>query len=290
MSSTLSNKRKTFATNKYQNNAIIHLILVLAGGFILLHSMNVIILVLSEVPEKVLYEVVLPQVSLQEFDVFLTRPWILLTYAWGHQGFWALLGNMLWLYIFGSVLQTLIGYKEIIPLYFFSTLISGIVYLLISAFWHNMPGNPMIIGSFSGVIAFAAAAYTLAPKYNYYWGDRFVVPIVLMLGIYLVLNLIMLLPFNASLIILMVSGALVGYGYIKLLQSGYRPGFYIYGLFKKVESSITPTSKHKYILQEKNNNTEDLNYIDTILDKINQKGYHSLNKEEKDALYKASQK
>ncbi len=289
MSSALSNKKRLF-TSKYEHNALIHLILALAGGFILLHSINIVILVLSDAPEKVLLEVVLPQVSLQNFETFLSRPWILFTYPWGHQGFWALLGNMLWLYVFGSVLQTLIGYKEIIPLYFFSTLISGIVYLIVSFFWKNIPGSPLIIGSFSGVIAFAAAAYTLVPKYNFYWGDRFVVPILLLIAVYLVLNLFMLLPNNASLGILMISGALVGFGYMKLLQKGYRPGFYIYRLFSKVETSVTPTSKHKYILNERKNNADDPNYIDTLLDKINQKGINSLSKEEKDALYNASQK
>src|SRR5690606_24385840 len=133
-------RRKMGMLSNYNNNALIKLILASAIGFILAYSMYIIILVLAPnqqllvngVYQQVRFDnAISPYLALQPFQEFLPRPWIIFTYAWAHSGFWALLSNMLWMYCFGSVIQSLIGYKEILPLFIANYIIGGCIFLVV---------------------------------------------------------------------------------------------------------------------------------------------------------------
>jgi hypothetical protein len=100
---------------------------------------------------------------------------------------------------------------------------------------------------------------------------------------------------NIPVLLLLISGGLTGYGYIMLLRKGYRPGEWIYNLAGKIESTVTPSEKVEWT-RSRNTRTGNAyepkhgisqSRIDEILDKINQKGYNSLSKEEKEALLRA---
>src|SRR5690606_5695669 len=145
-------------------------------GYILLHALKVIFIILSDDPASVATRQILPNFALQPWTAFWGKPWVLLTFAWGHLSFWNLLSNMLWTYCFGSVIQNLIGYKEIIPMFLVNTTIGAILYLGVSAFWKEMPANP-IFGALPGVLGFAVAAILLAPRFRFYLGDRFSIPL-----------------------------------------------------------------------------------------------------------------
>ncbi|MFM7838966.1 MAG: rhomboid family intramembrane serine protease, partial [Chitinophagaceae bacterium] len=43
------------------------------------------------------------------FDVLFSRPWTLLTYLFYHDGVFHLIGNLIWLWVFGFILQDLTG-------------------------------------------------------------------------------------------------------------------------------------------------------------------------------------
>lgn len=292
--------------SNYGQNALIQLIAASAVGFIMAYAMYVIILVLSpgqkvtinNVSQMVTFRnTISPYISLQPFHTFLQRPWILLTYAWAHAGFMNLLSNMLWLYCFGSVIQSLVGYKEIIPLYISSYLISGAVFLSATAIWPEMAQGTAVLGALPSIMGFAFAAITLTPRYKYYIGDRFSIPLWVVLCVFLLLNGLSFASGNYGLMILCGTSALTGFAYIKLLQGGTRPGTWLYRHGNRVQSWFTPDEfneeQHRRRrtetlrqLQQKPTNLEAS--VDTLLDKINQKGYDSLTAEEKDILIRAS--
>ena len=273
------------------------LVVILSMGFILLHAVNIIILVLSDEPKTVFRNIVLPQVALQSWDVFIQRPWILVTYLLSHVSFWNLLSNLMWMYCFGSVIQNLVGYKEIIPLYMISALLSAGVYLGISAFWPAAHGV-MYIGALPGVMAFAIGAITLAPGFRFHIGENLAIPLWLVLVVFLLLNVLNYAPNSPGMIILTGTGALVGFIYIRLLRSGRRPGLWLYNTGNSVQGWVTPkefnpahhqkrrTQTLKQIKQEKDVSAAES--VDMLLDKISQKGYDSLTAEEKEILLRAS--
>lgn len=290
-------RRKENLLSNYSRNAVMQLVVILSMGFILLHAVNIIILVLSDEPKTVFHNVVLPQVALQSWDVFIHRPWILVTYLLGHVSFWNLLSNLMWMYCFGSVIQNLVGYKEIIPLYMISALLSAGVYLGISAFWPAAQGV-MYIGALPGVIAFAIGAITLAPGFRFHIGENLAIPLWLVLVVFLLLNVLNYAPNSPGMIILTGTGALTGFVYIRLLRTGRRPGLWLYSTGSSVQGWVTPkefnpahhqkrrTQTLKQIKQEKDISAAES--VDMLLDKISQKGYESLTAEEKEILLRAS--
>jgi membrane associated rhomboid family serine protease len=223
--------------------------------------------------------------------------WTIVTYGWFHvpNSFMEMLSNMLWLYCFGSVVQMLVGGKQVIPLYAYSLLMGGVFYLigqLLPGAWGACP--PHILGPRAGLMGMAAAAITLTPKYRFYLTETFSIPLMAVAGIFAAL-MILGSGFYLPVILLMAGGAGMGYGYVLLLRKGYRPAQWIYQGSGRIESMVTPGRSMR---GEKNGGRfSDSRYeagngitqkrIDDILDKINQKGYNSLTSEEKDTLMKA---
>lgn len=61
-----------------------------------------------------------PLLGLHYFDSVLFKPWQLFSHMFMHGGFSHILFNMLGLYMFGAVLENILGTKRFLTLYFFS--------------------------------------------------------------------------------------------------------------------------------------------------------------------------
>lgn len=280
------------------NNAVLKLIIFSALLYVMLALTWAVILLVYQTDNN-FNQYFIPNFALPLLSGLKSHWWTILTYGWLHypHGFWELLSNMLWLYCFGSVVQMLVGDKQVIPLYAYSLLTGGLFYLA----GQLMPGAlgacpPYILGSRAGLMGFAAAAMTLTPKYRFYLTETFSIPLVVVAGIFVVL-MIFGSGFYLPVILMLVGGGLMGFWYIKLLQSGYRPGGWMYNLMGKMESMVTPDENAEWEKHNKRRNKALDNMearhgisqkrIDEILDKINQKGYNSLSAEEKDTLMRA---
>jgi membrane associated rhomboid family serine protease len=290
------NKRNVFKA-KYHHNTVMHLIITCAVAYVLLQGLSVIMIVLSSSPKTVFAHLILPNIGLQPYSTFIQKPWVLFTYFWMHTSFLNMLSNMLWLYCFGSVIQSFVGYREIFPMFVLSSILSGIGYLAVSFFWTSLP-DTILLTSLPGVMAFAVGAFVLVPKYRFYLTEHFSVPIWLVLILFLILNVVSVGNQNPLLILLGIA-AISGAVYIWMLKSGFKPGVYLYRSGNKIQSLVTPgeedrsrnaikrsqilkISKHQVVERPSQD------YIDSLLDKINQKGYKSLTDEEKETLVNAS--
>ena len=101
---------------------------------------------------------------------------------------------------------------------------------------------------------------------------------------------------------ILIGGAVMGYLYVVLLRKGYQPGMWAYNLMSGVNNKFDiPENAHVNRKNTRRNKTMSLyqpkpsqgitqSKIDEILDKINQKGYDSLSKDDKETLMKASGK
>lgn len=290
---TKFNQQRNLFQAKLQHNALLQLVFTIGVAYILLHGVKVILIIISSNPKSVFPTEVLPNLALQPFDTFLKRPWVLLTYFWGHASFWNLVSNMLWLYCFGSVLQTLIGYKEIITLFVSSCIIGALFYLMATYFFPGFT-NGLILTSLPGVVAFATAAIVFAPKFRFYLGERFAIPLWVVLLVFVFLNLFSYFQ-DTGLMILIGFSALSAATYIFMLKIGYHPGAKIYQLLGGVNSKFTP-DPYKIPSAGRRSSFKNLppgetasEKIDKILDKINRKGYTSLSEDEKETLRKASE-
>lgn len=283
MSIYLNRIRRKVGFN-YERNIALRLVLSLAGFYIGLHALYIIIMVLADNQNAVLHGYYLPNIGLQSLEILLQKPWIILSHFLYTMGFFELVTNMIWLYLFSSITQTLVGYKEIIPLFLISTIISAFGVMFINEFFPL--GNYIITGSYAGIMGMAAACIVLAPNYKLYFSSSLAIPVWVFFVIYIILNGILLVNGNTPMMILLLLAFLVGAFYIILLKNGFQIGKSIYNFIGKFESWFGKNnainkegiSASKLVLNKKQDN------IDKILEKIHQKGFLSLTKEEKEEL------
>ena len=158
-----------------------------------------------------------------------------------------------------------------------------------------------MFGAQAGVVGLAVAAITLAPGYRFFLGETIRIPIWVVLSIFLVLQLMNAnINYEGAPMFVLLGGTAMGYGYVALLRGGYKPGDWVYNIMDKVNNrfetgdrtylnrSNTRRNRTMSMYTPKPNQGITQSNIDDILDKINQKGYDALSKEDKETLIKAS--
>ncbi len=236
---------------------------------------------------------------------FIWKPWTLLTYCFTHYSFWHLLFNMLTLFWFGTLVQEFIGSRKLMNIYIIGGIFSGLIYIAIYNLLSLTPQvnniNSTVLGASAAVCAVMFAAVTLLPEYEFYFFGLFLIKIKYIAWFFLLLSFIV--PSSG---ISHLGGALAGYSYIYLLRKGIDLGSPIETVGDWWSSIWRPKPKMKIPQRKYSESTVsskgisssnlDPNYfpdqveVDAILDKIGKSGYESLTKEEKQKLYRASQK
>ncbi len=277
----------------YSENAVLQLIVAAGVGFVAYHLSRVIMMV-AEAPPQSFIKMFTHNLGLAQLEFYKSKVWTVLTYGWVHNGFWELFSNMIWLYCFGGVLQMLTGYKQVIPVFVYSLVIGGLFYegaQMIPA----VKVSGFLFGAQAGVMGLAAAALTFAPNYRFYFGEHFSVPIAVIAVIFLALS-VMNANLEGARLLLLAGGALTGFGYVKLLQKGYKPGAWPYIVIDKLNNAFSPNEqkvriknsrKRNEVISRIKSHTNVHDRIDAILDKINTQGYNSLTQEEREILMNA---
>lgn len=290
-------KRASLYIPGYANNSVLQLIIISGVGYAIMGITWAVMIIVYGGSDNNFYNIFLPNFSLAPLSVFKSHWWTILTYGWFQypNSFMELLSNMLWLYLFGSVVQMLIGKRHIIPLFAYCIVFAGISYILVQLLPLKVVA-PSILGAKAGIVGFAVAAVTLSPNYRYYFTETFSVPIVLVAGVFILLAFLST-GFMLPMIAFLLGGGITGYVYVRALKNGYKPEEWMYNTIHKVEMLVTPkentkrprTSASKMSFKRRDNMPNaSQKRVDEILDKINQKGYDSLTKEEKEILVKAA--
>lgn len=289
----------------HDGNSLVMLIAINLVVFILLAFIKVIYYFtygkegLGIYQENVLDWVALPA-SLQ---VFITRPWTLLTHFIVHDSVWHIIANMLWLWAFGYILQDLAGNRKLIPIFIYGALAGAAAYMLACNLLPPLrEGLPVAkaLGASAGVMAIAIATTVLAPNYRIFPLLNGGIPLWVLTMIFAIIDLATIPYNNAGGHIAHLAGAGTGFLLVVLLRKGYDWSAWMNNFYdwmnnlwnpdkpakgKEVKtqlfykSSVKPFKKSSNVTQQR---------IDDILDKINQKGYQSLSEEERDILTRAS--
>ncbi|HSZ25221.1 MAG TPA: rhomboid family intramembrane serine protease [Cytophagaceae bacterium] len=286
---------------KKRDNALVKLILINILVFVIMGIIHVVSLLSGN---TIVMDFVDNFVSLpSSFWEFIYKPWTIITYAFVHslQDIFHILFNMLNLYWFGRIVADLVGSKKLISLYVLGGISAGVVYLLmfnIGVDYLNIPkGHSSLIGASGAVYAIIVGAATLSPGYIVNLFFTWQVKIVYIAAAVIFISFLGTVGGNAGGNFAHLGGALFGYIFIKQLQRGNDLGkpFYLFTdwvskLFKK-RSPIKVSYRNTTGSASGNTSVSpDQKEIDDILDKISRSGYESLSKEEKQKLFKASQK
>ena len=236
----------------------------------------------------------------------LLRPWTILTYMFTHFGFRHILFNMIVLYFSGKILMEYLGEKRMLALYIYGGIGGGLLYIIL----YNLSpilGQGSMVGASAGCIAVLVAGALYMPQMPVrLWGIFEIKYWMLAAGI-VTLDVLNLTGSNAGGHIAHLGGAIVAFFFIRSMRQGHEWNVYLFQIIDAVRNMLfRPKSKKKrrgfsfgessYVKYEEvkkpkgasTKSSQDTAKMDAILDKIKEKGYDSLSKEEKAYLFKIS--
>jgi len=219
---------------------------------------------------------------------FVFKFWTLFTYMFSHKDLGHVFYNLLLLYFTAKTFLNFLNEKKLLYIYIMSGLSGAVSLLLLSAIMPLSFENSILIGASASVLGILTCLAVYIPnveinifgilpmKYKYY--------------ALLVFALTTIIDFNINTggKISHFGGAFFGLFFGYMLKNGHDLTN-MKSLFKPEKSNLKIVHRNKSIHR---NTTEDSNQetIDALLDKISKIGYENLSKDEKDKLFKFSQK
>ena len=268
---------------------VINLVLVFSGGF----------------HDPAVYDKIIRPLSFDSNWLYnITHLWGLITHMFLHVDFWHILWNMVLLYWFGRIVGDLIGDRRILPLYLLGGLFGAFVYFIFA----NLTTPNHAIGASAAVTAVIMVAGVIAPDYILRLiliGDvrlKYIVAAILLINIIGAGGIN-----NTGGYVAHLGGAFFGYLFATQLKNGNDWSVPVNNFLDKLTAffgNLTTEKKRGPRVAYKNPNAGNASkttsksdmsssyqeQLDTILDKIKDKGYESLTEVEKEFLFNASKK
>lgn len=230
----------------------------------------------------------------------LLRPWTLFTYMFVHKDIWHILFNMLWLYWFGKIFLEYLDQRKLVAVYLLGGLSGALLYILSFNLFPAFDGVVAVsvaIGASASVMAIVIAIAAYVPDYTvqlFLFGR---IKIKYMALAIFILTSIMDFSVNSGGKLAHIGGAFFGYFYTLNLRQGKDIGHGFNKIIDSLVMLLKPGKKMKVTYKKAANEyeynktkAEHQSRINTILEKISKGGYDSLTKEEKETLFKESQK
>jgi len=303
MSYMPAEKRKSVQFGE-DDDALLMLIIINVVVFIILMFIK-IVYQLTPIPLEQFKAHVLDWITLPaSFKTFITRPWVIITHMFAQINVWSMIGNMIFLWAFGTLFRDLTGNRHVAPVYIYGCLAGAFFYVLsVNLFpqFRETANALSYTGAGAGVMAVAIAATITAPDYRIFPMINGGIPIWVITLIYVIIDFAGLASYSFPFHLAHLGGALMGFVYMKLLRSGNDWSLWMHSAYnwffnlfnpankpikKSIKQDVFYNTKGQKPFSKKSNITQQR--VDEILDKISQQGYQSLTQEEKDILKKAA--
>ena len=226
------------------------------------------------------------------FDLFITRPWTIITYGFLHADFLHILFNCIVLYYFGRLFLDYFTPKQLLNFYVFGTVFGGILFLLSQSYFPVFQGEvSTLIGASAGVSAIVIGVATYVPNYQLKFRFLGYVKMWQLATVFILLDFVQLAGDNGGGHFAHLGGALFGFLYVSQASNKKINLFGgLSSLFKTKKKPLRTVHRSKKKTTKKTVSatakTVDQKQIDSILDKISKSGYDTLTKEEKEFLFK----
>jgi len=288
-------------------NALMILISINLIFFITVWFLQIIYYIIQSAPGSFESNVLPLFIMPANLSALAEKPWTFFTNMFVHIRIITVITNMLWLWAFGSILQSITGNRKLIPVYIYGGIAGAVAFT--AANYLLPPLKPTISFSFlhganAATMAIAIATTALAPDYRFFKMLNGGIPIWVLTLLYVIIDFAGVAGLSAAYNISHLAGAFIGFMFVFSLRKGsdwsvWMNNFYDWfiNLFnpnkKKVpakrrikEKVFYKTGNQKPFIKRSNITQQ---RIDEILDKINQKGYHLLTDEEKNILKRAGE-
>ena len=285
-----SGRRPLFVNTS--KNAVLQLILAMGVCFVAIFFTAVCFQAFAHYQYGQAEAEIMPWVSFHAAPDFWKTLWTLPLYAFFQFSFWGWVANAIWIYTWGNLLQMLLGYRQVIPLFISAAILGALVALLVS-FIPGAPAGGYLMGAQGGIMGLMAATLWLSPDYRFWIGSNFAISIKIVAGIYVLLA-VLGMHVNAVTLAWLAGGAAGGGLYVWALQKGYSLGDRVYGTLENVSQKMTPqdrtpaTVRRNAVLQQRAKAAKIAETtaarVDRLLEKIHEKGIQSLTAAEQEFL------
>ena len=276
--------------NEFLNSSILYKIIYI----------NISIFLLVEVT-KVIFNIFLIDINfntdklilLSDTNKLISQPWSLLTYIFFHKNIFHLLFTIIWLHFGGKLFLQYFNEKQFITTYILGGITGGLLFIFsihylpfVELLYQEGKLGPLM-GASGAILAIIFAVSTHIPNYN------LKIPLIGFIKIKYIAYILLLLSFlgvdgyNSGGNLAHLGGAIFGFLYIKSLTKTQESKANNNAFIKYLTKIFTSLKSQNSEKENKKNNQKE---IDIVLEKISKSGYNSLNKNEKDLLFKASKK
>jgi len=230
----------------------------------------------------------------------LVKPWTVITYMFTHKDIWHILFNMLWLYWFGRMFLEYLDQRKLVAVYLLGGISGAIVYVLsfnIFPVYKEIVTESVAIGASASVMAVVIAIAAYVPNYTIQLLFIGRIRIIYVALVIFILTSAVDFSVNSGGKLAHIGGALFGYLFTFNIKKGRDIGKGLNRIIDFFATLFKPRKKlevtYKKPVTDYDYNklkTEHQARINQILEKISKGGYDSLTKEEKDLLFRESQK
>ena len=286
-----------------EGSVLSRLILINAGIWLAIQAMRVLYFLIDR-PDHMLTGTILQYFAVPaSLPALSSEPWTLITYMFLHIDIWHILFNMLWLYWFGRIFLQYLTSRQLIIVYLLGGIAGGLVYILsfnLFPVFSKSLDVSRALGASASVMAIVTAISFHVPNFtiNLFLFGR--VRIIYLAIILFIFDFFMIPTGNSCGHIAHIGGALLGFFYAQFLPSkqqtfsrkGWSDQFSEWLNKKRHSKGFKATAGGRPMTDEEYNyrKAENQKRMDAILEKISRGGYDSLTKEEKEFLFKSSNK
>jgi membrane associated rhomboid family serine protease len=238
------------------------------------------------------------------FGELVYRPWTILTYMFLHIDIFHILFNMLWLYWFGKIFLGYLNPRQLLSTYLLGGIAGGLLYMISYNIFPVFADSMFLsraLGASASVMAIVTAISFYVPNYTIHLLFLGRIKILYLAIALFVIDFFMIRSSNSGGHIAHIGGALWGFAFAYYFRRGKDIGKMFHIDLKKItrpfmkekESPFKNVYSNKRPMTDEDYNKARLEQekkIDEILEKISKSGYESLTTEEKDLLFKSSNK
>lgn len=229
--------------------------------------------------------------------LFIRQPWSLITYMFLHQGFLHILFNLLVLYWFGRLFLDYYSQEQLLGLYLLGGIVGGITYMgaynLFPVF-EKLVHHSFLLGASASIIAVLIAAAFRDPNREIHLLLIGRIPLKY-LALFMIASYIAgISTTNAGGNLAHLGGAYTGWFFVWRSKKGTDITSFVSTTLTRAKSWLKPRKKVKIVYQKPPHDDFEYNRqkaadhkeLNRILDKIGEKGYDSLSREEKETLFR----
>jgi membrane associated rhomboid family serine protease len=238
--------------------------------------------------------------STSDLELLARKPWTILTHMFAHIEVGHFLFNLVTLFTVGKLFRHFLGSKRLVANYILGGLSGFLVYLICYNIFPGLNAKSSILGASAAVMSLIITIGMVKPNYSIKLFGVFEMKLIWLCGILVFVDLISLQKgFNSGGHLGHLGGALFGFFYARNYNEGKNMASWFENLLSRISSLFNGKKRsdlhtvHKRPKTDEQFNVEKASRqkrIDQILDKISRAGYDSLTKDEKDFLFKYSQK